>query len=106
MPADRAEIESGENSPRKGRRLKLMESYGAFSDERLQEVTEKIRGITSRQVDQPTLPHDDIAHPLDDSIGEPISDSIGEPIGIPIRTSIGSTIESPHRSPDDSPSGS
>ena len=33
MSADRAEVESGEDSPRKGRRLKLMESYGAFSDE-------------------------------------------------------------------------
>jgi hypothetical protein len=106
MPADRAEIESGENSPRKGRRLKLMESYGAFSDERLQEVTEKIRGITSRQVDQPTLPHDDVAHPLDDSIGDSIGVRIGIPIESPICSSIESPIESPHRSPDNSPSGS
>jgi transposase-like protein len=102
MPADRAEIESGENSPRKARRLKLMESYGAFSDERLQEVTEKIRGITSRQVDQPTLPHDDVAHLLDEQIGGSIDEQIGGSIGIPIRTPIESPIESPHLSPDNS----
>jgi len=99
MPADRAEIESGENSPRKGRRLKLMESYGAFSDERLQEVTEKIRGITSRQIDQPTPPHDNTAHPL----GELIDESIGGSIGVPIDPPIEQSIESSHRSPIGSP---
>jgi transposase-like protein len=111
MPADRAEVESGENNPRKGRRLKLMESYGAFSDERLQEVTEKIRGITSRQVDQPTLPHNDVAHSLGDRIGESINEPIGESIGTPIDSPIEQPIESshlvplgsPHRSPDSSP---
>jgi transposase-like protein len=115
MPADRAEVESGENSPRKGRRLKLMESYGAFSDERLQEVTAKIRGITSRQVDQPTPPHDEAAHPFGDRIGDPIGESIGESIGYRIGTPIGSPIEQPIESshftpigpslgsPDDSP---
>ena len=81
MPTDRAEVKSGETSPRKGRRLKLMESYGAFSDERLQEVTEKIRDITSRQGHQPAGPHDDAAHSFGDRMGEPIDDSIGEPIG-------------------------
>jgi hypothetical protein len=103
MPADRAEDESGENSPRKGRRLMLMESYDAFSDERLQEVTEKIRGITSRQVDQPPLPHDDAAHPLGGRIGESIDELIGESIGTPIRPLIDSPIGSPYRSPDNSP---
>jgi transposase-like protein len=103
MPADRAEVESGENSPRKGRRLKLIESYGAFSDERLQEVTEKIRGITSRQVDQPTLPHDDAAHPLGDRIGDSIGEPIGDSMGIPIRSPIESPIESSHPSPIESP---
>jgi transposase-like protein len=115
MPVDRAEVKSRENSPRKGRRLKLMESYGAFSDERLQEVTEKIRGITSRQGDQPTFPHDDAGHPLGDRIGESIDAPIGESIGTPIRPPIDSPIEqsiesshpapigSPHRSPDHSP---
>jgi transposase-like protein len=115
MPADRAEVESGETSPRKGRRLKLMESYGAFSDERLQEVTEKIRDITSRQGHQPAVPHDDAPPPFGDRIGESIEESIGEPIGVqigvptesPIEQSIGSPyrspIGSPHRSPNDSP---
>lgn len=111
MPTDRAEVESGENIPRKGRRLKLMESYGAFSDERLQEVTEKIRGITSRQVDQPTLPHNDPAYSLGDRIGESINEPIGESIGTPIDSPIEKPIESshlsplgsPHQSPDNSP---
>jgi hypothetical protein len=115
MPADRAEIERGETRPRKGRRLKLMESYGAFSDERLQEVTEKIRDITSRRGHQPAVPHDDAAPPFSERIGESIEDSIGEPIGgrigvpieSPIEQSIGSPDRSPvsslHRSPDDSP---
>jgi transposase-like protein len=103
MPADRAEDESGENSPHKGRRLKLMESYGAFSDERLQEVTEKIRGITSRQVDQPTFPHDDAAHPLGERIGESIGESIGTPIRPPIDSPIEQSIESSHLSPFGSP---
>ena len=103
MPADRAEVESGENGPRKGRRLKLMESYGAFSDERLQEVTEKIRGITSRQVDQPTLPHDDAAHPLGDRIGDSIDEPTGESIGTPIESPMEQSIESSHLSPIGSP---
>jgi transposase-like protein len=115
MSADRAEVESGEDSPRKGRRLKLMESYGAFSDERLREVTEKIRGITARPVQQPTLPHADAAHPFGDRIGESIDEPIGDPIGAQIGIPIDSPIEqpigspppspivSPHGSPDDSP---
>ena len=69
MSTDRAEAENGEDIPRKGRRLRLMESYGAFSDERLREVTEKIRGITSRPADEPTSLDDDSAHPLGDRIG-------------------------------------
>jgi transposase-like protein len=107
MPADRAEVKSGETSPRKGRRLKLMESYGAFSDERLQEVTEKIRDITSRQGHQPAVPHDDAAHSFGDRIGEPIGGQIGVPIESPIEQPIvspyRSPIGSPHRSPNDSP---
>jgi hypothetical protein len=94
-----------------------MESYGAFSDERLQEVTEKIRDITSRQGHQPAVPHDDAAPPFGERIGESIEESIGEPIGgqigvpieSPIEQPIGSpdrsSIGSPHRSPDDSPFG-
>jgi hypothetical protein len=103
MPTDRAEVESGETSRRKGRRLKLMESYGAFSDERLQEVTAKIRGITSRELDQPAVPHDDATHPFGDRIGEPIEDSIGEPIGGQIGVPIESPIEQPIVPPDQSP---
>jgi transposase-like protein len=107
MFADRAEVENGEKNPSKRRRLKLIESYGAFSDERLQEVTEKIRGITSRQVHQPTLPTDDAAQPLGDPIGESIDASIGESIGlqigVPIESPIQTPIESPYRSPDGSP---
>jgi transposase-like protein len=107
MPADRAEVETGETSSRKGRRLKLMESYGAFSDERLQEVTEKIRDITSRRGDQPALPHDDAARPSGDRIDDSIDDSIGEPIGVqigvPIESPIDQPIGSPHRSPNASP---
>jgi transposase-like protein len=110
MPADRAEVESGETSPRKGRRLKLMESYGAFSDERLQEVTEKIRDITSRQGHQPAVPHED-AHPFGERIGDSIDDQIGDPIGVPIESPIEQPIDSPdrppigppRRSPDESP---
>jgi hypothetical protein len=91
MSTDRAEAKNGEDTPRKGRRLKLMESYGAFSDERLREVTEKIRGITSRPADEPTLPDNDFAHSSDDQIGEPIDETIGDRIG----DSIGTPIESP-----------
>ena len=43
-----------EAKPRERRRLKLIESYGAFSDDRLQEVAQKIRGITSDNDTQPT----------------------------------------------------
>jgi transposase-like protein len=92
-----------------------MESYGAFSDERLREVTEKIRGITTRPVHQPSLPHADAAHPFGESIGEsidePIGESIGAQIGVPIDSPIAQPIGSPapspiassHGSPDESP---
>jgi transposase-like protein len=92
-----------------------MESYGAFSDERLREVTEKIRGITSPHVHQPASPDADLSHPFGDRIGEsidePVGDSIGNQIGLPIESPIqtpvepsyGSPIESPRRSPDGSP---
>src|SRR5262245_42423251 len=97
MSADRAAVESGQDSPRKHRRLKLIESYGAFSDERLQEVTEKIRGITSRQ---PILPSDDAAHPSGDPIGDPIDVSIGDPIGLQIGAAIESPIQTSIEPPD------
>jgi transposase-like protein len=103
MSADRAEVESAEDSPHKSRRLKLIESYGAFSDERLREVTEKIRGITSRQ---PTLPSDDTGYPLGDPIGESIDGPIGESTGLQIGVPIGSPIETSIEPPDESPIGS
>src|SRR5919198_4282198 len=61
--------------PRERRRLKLIESYGAFSDDRLQEVAQKIRGITSDNDVQPTAPKGEA--PL--SSGE-ITESITESI--------------------------
>jgi transposase-like protein len=111
MSTDRAEAKNGEDIPRKGRRLKLMESYGAFSDERLREVTEKIRGITSRPADEPTSPDNDSARPSGGRVGEPIDETIGDsidtPIESPIRKSIVSpnvsSVESPTRSPNSSP---
>jgi transposase-like protein len=108
MPVDGAEVESGDDSPRKRRRLKLIESYGAFSDERLREVTEKIRGITSRES---TPFSDDASPPIGDPIDAPIGESIGVQIGAPIESPIETPIapsdrppiESPYRSPDVSP---
>ena len=103
MSTDRAEAENGEDIPRKGRRLRLMESYGAFSDERLKEVTEKIRGITSRPADEPTSPADDSAHPLGDRIGGPIDETIGDRIGDSIDTPIESPIHKSNTSSNTSP---
>jgi hypothetical protein len=108
MSTDKAEAEDGKDIPRKIRRLKLMESYGAFSDERLREVTEKIRGITSRPAHQPVFPHDDSLYPSDDRIGEPIDDTtddrIGEPIESPIESPIDNSTELSDVSPLESPS--
>src|ERR1051325_11158404 len=47
MSTGEPEAKRDEVKPRERRRLKLIESYGAFSDDRLQEVAQKIRGITS-----------------------------------------------------------
>jgi transposase-like protein len=108
MSTDRAEAEDGKDIPRKVRRLKLMESYGAFSDERLREVTEKIRGISSHPAQQPVSPHDDFPHPSDDRIGEPIDDTIddriGEPIEPPIEPPIDNSTELSNVSPLETPS--
>jgi transposase-like protein len=110
MSTDRAEAESRQDAPRKNRRLKLMESYGAFSDERLQEVTEKIRGITLRQVDQSTFSDNHATQPsgdrIGDSINEPIGESIGDRIGTAIDSPIGKPIGSSYHSPIDSSPGS
>jgi hypothetical protein len=44
MSTGEPEAKRDETRPRERRRLKLIESYGAFSDDRLQEVAQKIRG--------------------------------------------------------------
>src|SRR5215470_5186468 len=54
MSTGEPEAKRDETKPRERRRLKLIESYGAFSDDRLQEVAQKIRGITSDNDTQPT----------------------------------------------------
>jgi len=56
MSTGEPEAKRAEAKPRERRRLKLIESYGAFSDDRLQEVAQKIRGITSDNDLQPTAP--------------------------------------------------
>src|SRR5919198_2210481 len=53
MSTGEPEAKRDELRPRERRRLKLIESYGAFSDDRLQEVAQKIRGITSDPDTQP-----------------------------------------------------
>jgi hypothetical protein len=70
MPIDNVEAESSEERPRKRQRLRLIESYGAFSDDRLREVTEKIRDVTSSQ------PHQSV--PTDVHSDEPFGDPSGE----------------------------
>ena len=59
MPAERPEVKSEEAQPPRRRRLKLMESYGAFSDDRLREVADKIRDITA-QNPLPPATHGDL----------------------------------------------
>jgi hypothetical protein len=110
MPIDKIEAESGEERPRKRQRLRLIESYGAFSDDRLREVTEKIRDVTSSQPSQ--------AVPMDMQPDTPSGDPSGEPSArantndrdTPIRSSIdtsnGSTDETPNRQFRESPDGS
>jgi hypothetical protein len=99
MPIDKVEAESGEQKPHKRQRLRLIESYGAFSDDRLREVTEKIRDVTSSQSHQPVPT---ATHP-DESLGVPSGDPSDEAstalLGIPIRR----PIDIPNHSPDGSP---
>src|SRR2546422_11505009 len=99
MPTDKVEAESSEESPRKRQRLRLIESYGAFSDDRLREVTEKIRDVTSSQSSQsvPTDIHPD--GPSGDSSGETDDGVSTDLIGLPIR----SPTDTPSHTPDDSP---
>jgi hypothetical protein len=103
MPTDKVEAEGGEARPRKRQRLRLIESYGAFSDDRLREVTEKIRDVTSSQSPQsvPSGIHAD--EPLGDPSGEPNDRSSTDLLGIPIRPPIDIPIQSPGGSPNETP---
>jgi hypothetical protein len=103
MPIDKVEAESSEERPRKRQRLRLIESYGAFSDDRLREVTEKIRDVTSSQSSQ-FVPTDIQAdEPLGDPSGEPNDGSSTNILGSPIRSPIDIPIHPPGRSPDETP---
>jgi hypothetical protein len=110
MPVDKVEAEGGEEKARKRQRLRLIESYGAFSDDRLREVQEKIRDVTSSQSSQsvPTDIHPDkpsgdpsgepsdgaSTHPLDPPMGSPMSISRYSPDGSPDENSIQQSSES------------
>jgi hypothetical protein len=99
MPTDKVEAESGEERPRKRQRLRLIESYGSFSDDRLREVTEKIRDVTSSQSHQSV--------PTEILPDEPFGDPSGEiPDGTSAdvtNTAIQPPIDIPSHSPDGSP---
>jgi hypothetical protein len=75
MSTGEPEAKRDETRPRERRRLKLIESYGAFSDDRLQEVAQKIRGITSDNDIQPTTLQGN-APPSSGEITESITESI------------------------------
>jgi len=103
MPIDdKAEAESDEERPRKRQRLRLIESYGAFSDDRLREVTEKIRDVTSAQssLSVPTDIHPD--QPSGDPLGETGGGGSADLLGTPIQPSIDTSAQTPNESPDKS----
>jgi hypothetical protein len=114
MPTDKVEAESSEERPRKRQRLRLIESYGAFSDDRLREVTEKIRDVTSSQSQQsvPTDIHAD--EPFGDLSGEMDNGASTDVTSTPIRSPIdisshlpgSSSDETPIRQPHESPNES
>ena len=122
MSTGEPEAKRDETKPRERRRLKLIESYGAFSDDRLQEVAQKIRGITSDNDLQPTAPKGETplsSGEITQSITESITQWItqcpsGEAEGIKENqgienaklTSTNPQIFSPNGSPDGSPNGS
>ena len=101
MPTDKVEAESSEERPRKRQRLRLIESYGAFSDDRLREVTEKIRDVTSSQSHQsvPTDIHAD--EPVGDPSGELPDGTSRDVTNTPIQPPIDIPSHSPDGSPDD-----
>jgi len=103
MPTDKVEAESGEARPRKRQRLRLIESYGAFSDDRLREVTENIRDVTSSQ-SSPSVPSVIQAdEPLGDPSAEPNDGSSTDLLGTPIRPPIDIPIQPPDGSPNETP---
>ncbi len=117
MPTDNVEAENSEERPRKRQRLRLIESYGAFSDDRLREVTEKIRDVTSSQSQQSVTRDIHADEPFGDPSGEmgdgtsitASSTPIQSPIDIsshpPDGSSDETTINQPHESPNESPQG-
>ena len=126
MSTGEPEAKRDEAKPRERRRLKLIESYGAFSDDRLREVAQKIRGITSDNDPQLTTPKGEAplsSGEITESITESITQWItqcpsGEVEGakenqgvenarlISTNPQIATPNGSPDGSPDDSPNGS
>jgi hypothetical protein len=103
MPMDKVEAESSEERPRKRQRLRLIESYGAFSDDRLREVTEKIRDVTSSQSPQ-SVPTDIQAdEPFGDSSGEPSDGTSTDLLGISSQPPIDIPSHIPDGSPNETP---
>jgi hypothetical protein len=117
MPIDKVEAESSDERPRKRQRLRLIDSYGAFSDDRLREVTEKIRDVTSSQSHQPVPTDIHADEPFGDPSGEVSDGASTDLTGTPIRSPIdisshlpdgspgGTSIQKPHESPNESPHG-
>jgi hypothetical protein len=95
MPTDKVEAGSSEEKPRKRQRLRLIESYGAFSDDRLREVTEKIRDVTSSQSHQSV--------PIEIHPDEPFGDPSGEILGGTSPDVTDTAIQPPNDIPSNSP---
>jgi biotin operon repressor len=122
MSTAEPEATRDEAKPRERRRLKLIESYGAFSDDRLQEVAQKIRGITSHNDPQLAILQGEVplsSGEITESITESITQWItqcpsGETAGTKEKqdfektdlTSTNSQIFTPFASPDGSPNDS
>jgi hypothetical protein len=101
MPTDKVEAESSEERPRKRQRLRLIESYGAFSDDRLREVTEKIRDVTSSQSQQSAPTDLDVDEPFGDPSGE-LDDGAGTDLtSTPSRSPLDISSHLPDDSPDE-----
>jgi len=122
MSTGEPETKRDETRPRERRRLKLIESYGAFSDDRLQEVAQKIRGITSDNDTQPTalqgdalLSSGEITQSITQSITQcPLGETEGTKENqalenaklIGTNTQISTPLASPNGSPNGSPNDS